>query len=977
MQSQVLRQDTGTTQVPPVSSPHHDPYPVEDQLALNLQIHPQTEKPAPLPSPSKEETLKTDFNYALKCIVESIAQDVESLQETLLSLNPSRKLAISYELNNLISELNEFKPIKPIAPEKLMDCLYAPYDALPHRALRIFLSRATYFTTIQLFLIHYWKDLNLISCPERNPYKDPQLSINSVINRFCTNLIAEKHNWLFAKQNNYSWYKMSKQTLTEVETIFSFWKFKPESISLLSTLFDSYLNENRLNTFSHGTPSLLVKFMWDFLLDASPTASLFRQMGNQNFPKLVFDPICGSGSFLMEAALRMKAELKGQADERKRLTELGRAWTQGLLGCDIDHFAFYFTEIKMLWLLTDTLETPEKTHFVPSQKANLSISIIHQNAFKLYSDHQLDMVGGADIPPLSQDASLGLLPIEGHLKKVHNRIKILEKFDYCIGCPPELFFKDQKQFVREIIQKIPYWKNHYEPNILYSSWFFILGLSKLREGGQLIYLSETYWPGEEGASQLRKYILAQGRVLALMDLGNLKLNEDQTSFPRYITLIEKCSSKEQRDSHKIKIIKIHTQTPTPKAEYLLGKILKTSKLIDRPGKIHSDDDFDVFFSGIQQAELGEAPWHQIYDTGFNPILKQILTYKTTLQYFCQIETNTMPKDTSGVLVTPEIAPQNAFSLFEEKPMSGNTIFLETKPICKESPHYLMALLNSAVINFWCTHHGTKKNGKKFFEPHNLKLIPIRPINFEKRMEASIQEEKTKQIESNIQKFDFKYLLANLSLELSHGSEEIVHDALVMMQKEMISLRKKLKRYDSLFEQPFSESIFSTHEPAFSAHAFKNIYPPDRQCALGQHREVFVEKASPSVLINFCWVQMKREPGVKHEAEHLVLLSQENKMIKLYAPKMLLDFIEAEIKLQPNCYWEELQNAIGLPKELSEFETFQKEILTYCQDLKAKALELKSLQDHLIFKLYGFNAQDPDSEKAKAAASSIEIMQASF
>ena len=764
----------------------------ESQLTLDLKSCQKIET-GEICSPLHIDAIKKDFPYALKSLIHCISEDVEAQKETILSMNQSRKKTIAQELENITSELNQFKPIKSILPEKLDEIVYASYDSVPGRGMMVFCSRVAYFTTIRLMLIHYWKNMGLIDATERNPYKEPNLTINQVLNKSCTNLIKEKHNWLFAKQSNYSWYKLSFDTLNEIEDILSHWEFSEESISLLSLVYERYLDENRLQKYSHYTPPLLVQFIWDILLSHSKDPSLFRMMGKNRVPKLIFDPTMGSGNFLAEAAQRMKEELKVEEDPKKEFKECSQALSTGLFGCDIDSFAHFFSEIKMLWLMSSWNKKAQSLNLLPHQRASLSLSIIHQNALKLYHDTQLNIINTEAEPDLSLDSKFGVMPLEGHLKSIHSKIKLLEKFDYCIGCPPEQILKEQREFMKELIQKIPFWKQYYESNLLYSSWFFVLGISKLREGGQLTFITQTYWPTEEGASRLRRYVLDHCKVIAMIDLG------DTTPFPRYITLLEKCSSKEERDSHKIKIIKAHPLEQAADTSFIFGKIASKAKLIDKPGKIYSDDDIDIFFSGVNQAELDEKPWQQIYDTGFSQILKQILSFKTTLTYFCSIEENEEPSKETQSLMTPETSLKNQFSLYEKREETGNLIILNPKPICKESPYYLLTLLNSPVLNFWYTHNGNKKNGKKFFDPASLKMIPIRPISFSKPIDPSIHSEKMAQLESALKKLDPGYLLANLSLELTHGREEIVHDALVMMQKEILSIEKTLRRYDDFFK----------------------------------------------------------------------------------------------------------------------------------------------------------------------------------
>ena len=962
---------------PPNVSEKSIDYIFESQLSFDLKYD-QMIASGNITAPSHEEAIQKDFNYALKTMVDTVLQDVDAQKECILALNSSRKKKIAYELENIISELNDFMPIPSVTPDRLHEIMYAPYESLEGKGLQVFCSRISYFMTLRLLLIHYWENLGLISDTDKNPYLDPNLTIHHRLNKSCENLVKEKYNWLFAKQNNYSWYKTSSPALDEMENVLAYWQFKEDSISIASQLYERYLDENKLRKYAHYTPPILVRFIWDFLNDLTPGTTLFRMLGRKRIPKLIFDPTMGSGNFLIEAARIMKKELdQTETDPKKKLNETLLAFTTGLYGCDIDVFAHFFSEIKLLWMLSPLFKQSETLKLLPHQRVHPSLSIIHQNALKLYNQEQLDMVDMKEDASLSMETRFGIMPLEGHLKAVHSKIRLLEKFDYCVGCPPERILNEQKSFMKELIDKIPYWKKYYQSNLLYSSWFFVLGLSKLREGGKLVYLTETYWPTEDGGSKLRHYLLSESKVLAVIDLGRIKLEEDTTLLPRYITLLEKCSSKEERDKNKIKIIKVPPQEDPALASFILGKILTKTKVVDQPGKLYSDDEVEIYYSGIQQGELDEKPWQQIYDTGFSHILKQILSYKTTLNYFCAIEENHAPDKGATALITPELSPKNKFGIYEKNPEAGNFLTLTLKPISKESPYYLMALLNSPVLNFWFENNGNKINGKKLYEAATLKMIPIRPIDFGKPIEASLRTEKLAQIDSAIKKFDEKYLMANLNLELTHGREEIVHDAIVLMQQEIIEMDNHLKRYDVFFTEKISEIGDMDFSSITNARPFRQIYPPDKQCALKDHKHVFIDKNNVVDLDQFCLTHFQRQTGIKNEGEHLILVSKNNKLIKIYAHKELMDFMEADLKDQIHNFWNEIEASIFIPIDVEEFAGFREDIISHCVKLKGKQLAISKITHELIYKLYGFNVDNPNEDKSKAAQKAIEMMAAGF
>ena len=255
-------------------------------------------------------------------------------------------------------------------------------------------------------------------------------------------------------------------------------------------------------------------------------------------------------------------------------------------------------------------------------------------------------------------------------------------------------------------------------------------------------------------------------------------------------------------------------------------------------------------------------------------------------------------------------------------------------------------------------------------------MPIRPIHFSTLVEASIQSEKMAQVSSAISKFDAKYLMTYVSLELSHGREELVHDALVLMQKEILTLQKTLEKYDQFFEIKISTAFENQLPPVYLPLAFRAIYPFEKQCALKDHKKIFIQKDSDLLPDQFCLVNFKREEGVKNEGEHLTLLSKENKTIQIYGPKEMLTFIETDLKKQTFNFWDEIEASIFLPKELEDFDAFKEEIISHCVKQKLKQLQVQKISNQIIYKLYGFNIDDSDPQKSQQAQAATTLMDTS-
>ncbi|MEK7791185.1 MAG: hypothetical protein AAB309_06130, partial [Deltaproteobacteria bacterium] len=107
------------------------------------------------------------------------------------------------------------------------------------------------------------------------------------------------------------------------------------------------------------------------------------------------------------------------------------------------------------------------------------------------------------------------------------------------------------------------------------------------------------------------------------------------------------------------------------------------------------------------------------------------------------------------------------------------------------------------------------------------MIPIRPINFTQPIEESFKRDKLEQIKTALSKFDEKYLMAYLNLELTPGREEIVHDGMVLLQSEIIESERSLRHFDKFFKEPVSVPQLPESHPSPEPLAFRKIYPTEQ------------------------------------------------------------------------------------------------------------------------------------------------------
>ncbi|OGQ35619.1 MAG: hypothetical protein A3F16_04845 [Deltaproteobacteria bacterium RIFCSPHIGHO2_12_FULL_43_9] len=923
----------------------------------------------------KSPAIKRNIRDILGELLNYLTNDVFHRKHELLQLTASRREKVLHDLDQIAS--NSTYSDKNITQEQFETLIYSD-DPETEKVLSIFSHRVAYSTLLKFILVKYWVDLGLLN--EKNvKYSDLNWTISKILSSVTQNLVADKHSWLFIKQNSYSWYRTPQELIEVIIQRLQPFSLRDSSCDIINFIYEHYLKNISNNPYFNLTPTPLVKFTWDKILNNENHAtSFFRKLGMHFQTKLVFDPAMGSGNFLSEIAQRIKREINAKGDVKAKDQLLSAAITGGLYGCDIDPFSYIFAEIKLLWILSPTFNN--KKDF-PSA-SSLTLSIIHQNSLKLHGEDQLEFDQSKKPPKLESDFKFNLLPLEGHLKNVYSKIKNSARFDFVVCCPPESREQAEQLIIKETSAHLPYWQQFYCGNMDYSSWFFILGLSKLREGGKLGFVTNSYWPTSEGGTKLRKYILENAKIIEIIDLNTYILPNEHNPIPRYITILERCSSKENRDQNKIKITRVTSSGKNIPLTDLLNRLLQAGKTITSHGQVIETDLFQIFFSAIPQSDLDQNPWTIIQESGFSGVLHQIAKTKVTLGTLAflarkegaeeaeEIGTENGTTHTSicqEFLFSPETARVNNFHLQGDLgKISARDIVICKKPNTKESIHYIQAILNSSLATFWYQHNGNQRNSKFVYTVNTLKLMPIRTIKFDDKEDEILRERKSR-FEQAAKRKDFKFLEASLKLEIDHGNEELVHDAIVFITNEIGEIRKKATKY-----KPF---ILKNAKGAdtISNIAIFPIFPKNRLALLREHTAIQMEVCGETNIQTFCLAGVSRESGIKYESEHLLLISNDSGTLKIYAPGDLLDLLEGFLKERINEFFEEFTSGIFLPQDLHLWEAQKHEILNAYKSQEEHEENFLALLDQLIFKLYGFNPSSQDPSHQQFSLDAVNLM----
>ncbi|MBT9159809.1 MAG: hypothetical protein DDT26_01074 [Dehalococcoidia bacterium] len=590
------------------------------------------------------ETLNIDLltrrlHYIVECIYEDAGRRREELS-SLAEVDPERAKAIAQEIEIIASEIERGRKIEEASLEAFGEILNASPQSLWGRALNIFFYRVGYFTMTRLLLARTWEDIGFI---DQSLYDGGLATLYENFNRqigrvlkYAFGLAAERYKWLFNVDNNYTWYEPSDGTLIEVLYELSNFYLGKLDRDVLGTIYEEYIDKvDKKQKGQYYTPREIVEFIWDRVGFVKDEDFFYYKEGKRQ-PRPIFDPVTGSGGFLVEAARRIRGDTKLNYADFNDLLDIRTAMLTGIFGSEISPFPYYITEVNLLIQLTPVIKGMMDMQRNFRGKGTPALGVVPSDALSLYNPAQLTL----EREEYDFDQTRDLLPLESQKKVVFHKIKrsLDGKFSYCCANPPYVGEKGNKELFRATLERFSYWREFYQGKMDYLYFFIILGLSKLEEGGKLGFITTAYWPTADGASVLRKYILKNARIKEMIFFEDVKIFEYARGQHNMVFILEKCSSEQERAENRIKIVQVlarHHEIPgntiRERLKFLTEHIQKHINESE-----WEDEYIRVFWSGVKQGELTEKTWNLLRGGEADRILEKIQQTGVPLSDVCNI-----------------------------------------------------------------------------------------------------------------------------------------------------------------------------------------------------------------------------------------------------------------------------------------------------------------------------------------------------
>jgi len=330
----------------------------------------------------------------------------------------------------------------------------------------------------------------------------------------------------------------------------------------------------------------------------------------------ILDPACGSGSFLIKnvdiinqwyrtfrAANSPSNSSVGPLDTHLLRTDVEEAiFTDNLFGVDSDPQA---VEITILNLSLKAV-TPKKRLPYMGDNIKCGNSIVSSASL----NWQIHFSNPELMRAFDWDTEFnGIIETGG--------------FDFVVGNPPYV-----------TMEKLPEYQEYCKVNYpeVYSGkndfhyYFLTKGIQLLREKGLLGFITSRYFIEAKYARKLRKYILENTAIKAIIDFGNYQVF-DGVSVLTSIMFLEKNSLLNERQNNKIKIVTVK------KTKANILDVIADIETHFNDEKF-SNNHISVF--QINQSSLSEDSW-ELDDEETREIKQQMNKNATKLGELCEIE----------------------------------------------------------------------------------------------------------------------------------------------------------------------------------------------------------------------------------------------------------------------------------------------------------------------------------------------------
>lgn len=293
----------------------------------------------------------------------------------------------------------------------------------------------------------------------------------------------------------FDWYVPDSEVTLKILFTFNRYNFERVDRDILGKLYEQYIDrDERKRLGQYYTPEEVV----DYILEAVGYTS-----DNEIEGKLLLDPSCGSGGFLVRGvkALVERYRRKGVDPETilKKVQE-------SIYGFDINPFAAHLAEMNLLFQVIDLItEAKKRNHEFHMEKFN----IFQTNSLKLPEAPTHE----AQLPLLGQVASEFVEDAETVKQIKLKQGRFVQGFDFVVGNPPYggLVSEGEKELMKKTWLTTP---GNYDTFAMFTE----MSIIDAKLGGKIGLIVPSGWLTSDQFLKLRSYVAKTCKLESFVNL---------------------------------------------------------------------------------------------------------------------------------------------------------------------------------------------------------------------------------------------------------------------------------------------------------------------------------------------------------------------------------------------------------------------------------------------------------------------------
>lgn len=345
--------------------------------------------------------------------------------------------------------------------------------------------------------------------------------------------------------------------------------------------------------------------------------------------------------------------------------------------------------------------------------------------------------------------------------------------------------------------------------------------------------------------------------------------------------------------------------------------------------ITSEETNDYLVYTTSTTKIDDYPNIKKHLEKFKSILDLRLTrYKESYNWF-ELHRSREQRIFEGEKIACSYRAEEASFAYHEGDFYGSTDMYFIKPRDTNDRHslkYLVAILNSKLIDFWLSKKGKSKGNitEQFATP--LENLYIRRIDF-------------------------------------NNPEDVkIHDNLVKVVDKIIEAKRELAKFDTFFptvnliQLPENASL-----PDINPESIVKQFPLEKQFSLRTHPDIKITYPLDFEEIKFI-LEKIGEIDLTLKGPELRLISKNRKTIFIEGKEELLRIISSILENHKNESWSSVKELPFIPETVRDYENTKQEVIEKVVTLRAEIEKHQTSIDEIVFKLYGVSENLGDIDK---------------